>query len=399
MRTVASEHYQYIHNIFGCFVNSMAEFFSTELYPDTKEVVIGTYHKAIQHYKKFREEGGENHTLRYPLLIFDPMLDFEPEEFTGRFFHAYPNYSQKKLAAKLWGPAFYKDDNIEITPVLNRYKGTFQVSVLCRSVYEAIDLKFLTLQFFGGKDRIIYPKNVNGYFILPNSFLYHEYNNPYTEETYTLDWENYKETVDLDPKAELILIKTINQEKWVYPFSIQPWLILRDVSDGGEKYGGEDLSEYRLVMDIEWECNLPTHLVMISDMQPNQSPRGFFEIHTDIAYKDHYGNPIEDTTIHIHGNDENDIASFDLQYLIRWEYLVTADDVSNINSGQNIAITLPREVTSNEYVVLFRRTGKMERAYEYTHTPPSDEVTLINISLNGKLTENEIITIVVYTKT
>ena len=401
---ITNEHYQYIHNVFGSFVNGLADFLSKELYPDTKEVVISTYAKAVQHYKNMREEGGEKHTPRYPLMIIDPQLDMEPDEVAGKFLYQYPNLrGASLLGSRQWGPYFYKDENVEISPVLNRYKGSFQVSIICRSIYEAIDMRILAFQFFGGKDRIIYPKNIEGYFILPDSFRYYEYNNLYTGQSYELDWEHYQESPDKDPKTELILIKTINKNKWVYPFSLTPWLILRDIADDSNKGGGEDLSEFRITLSIDWESYIPTHLCMVTYMFPYQIPRAFFEMSSGIAYRDSYSNSIPDFINVILGDIDSEgqavTVTYDAIYKLMWKYLVTIEDIDNLNNDTNVDITLPRHLMSSESVRLYTAFGELNKDWEYKYDIGSDTITLIYVDLKSKLKEDDLITVAVFERT
>ena len=55
----------------------------------------------------------------------------------------------------------------------------------------------------------------------------------------------------------------------MFPFYIRPYIKLTGVSDGSEKYGGsgDEISDYRLSVSMEWECSLPTHLIMLASDQ------------------------------------------------------------------------------------------------------------------------------------
>jgi len=140
-------HYRFIHNVIGHFVRGMASFFGNELFDDTQEIVIGTYSKAVQHYQNWTNEAGEKHVPEYPFMTLDPRLDFEPDPLAGRFMYQYPNLDAIHTL-KNFGPDLYRDDNIVLGPMLNRYKGSFELILWCRSVYELLDLRVLSYQFF-----------------------------------------------------------------------------------------------------------------------------------------------------------------------------------------------------------------------------------------------------------
>lgn len=257
---VSDFHYFFINNIFGSLIEGIGEYFSYELFPRTTELVVGTYSKAVQHYKNRQNVGGEKHQINYPFLTLDPILDIEPEDHEGKFFHSYPNF-MLNFATKLYNPVIYEDAHVLIAPVLNRYKGSLELIMWNGSVYESIDNRILAWQFFAGTGRPVFPKNIQSYFILPDNLVYFTYNNPYKKETYQLDWTNNR--------SKCVLVKNINKTKWVFPFELRPWITLRSINDGEEKYGGDDLGESKLTLDLEWECSIPTHCVVVLKDYPD----------------------------------------------------------------------------------------------------------------------------------
>ncbi len=163
--TVNTHHYQYINNVFGRFVAGLAQYLKTELYPRTQDAIISTYEKAAEHTRQRKKLVGENWSPKYPFLIIDPQIDLEPEQQAGRFFHGYPNFLQK-FSADLYKPRIYDDDNMFIAPVLNRYRGSIELTLYNSSIYEAIDNRVLTYQFFGGIGRPIFPEIFEGIIFL-----------------------------------------------------------------------------------------------------------------------------------------------------------------------------------------------------------------------------------------
>lgn len=378
--------YQFIHNSMGHFVRGIASFLGNELYDDSTEVVIGTYAKAVQHYQNYVNEAGEKHTPEYPFLSLDPRLDFEPEQQAGRFSYQYPSYDVA-LADKNWGPYIYQDDRLTIGPVINRYKGSFELIVWCRSVYELMDLRVLTYQFFGGIDRLVYPKTINSHIIVPREFRYYTYENPYTENTYNLDWT--------DNDSEVVLVPSINKDVLCFPFSLRPWLKLTGVSDASEKYGGDGLSEYKLSIDLEWESILPVHLLMIENGDPEISTFAMDITSGSVFVNESQNAPLN--LIQVRKDYESDeVTTHDGNVNEQYNYLVTASDITDLDDDVRVNIVLPESVDSIHMLKLYNKFGNMAIGYEFGLLDDKKTIYLIPVHLKDKLEEDDIINIVVY---
>jgi hypothetical protein len=389
-------YYYFINQVVGGFIRSMADFFGMELYDRTNEIVIGTYEKAIQHYKNRITEAGEKHAPKFPFISFDPGLDFEPEDRAGRFFYQYPSF-ENRLSAKSFGPIIYNDGNVQISPVLNRYRGTFEITVWCGSVYELIDLRILTYQFFGGLDRYIYPRNIEGYFILPEELVFYTYDNPYTGQEYQLDWTGS----DLSQ----MLIKNINRNKYVFPFTMTPYVKLTAVGDGAEKFGGADdtISEHRLLVSLEWECQLPTHLAFLSTSLPDPWHKIVFYIDAGAGY--HRIQPgtegiipmeeiisITDST----GGANATIKTVETRLKQAYNYILTQEDEDKINAGERIPIALLEPLPAFDYVYLkiYAKYGPMTYGLHW-ELPDIQTVNLLGFNLTS-LKKGDVIVISVY---
>lgn len=354
----SSFHYHYINNIFGEFFKGLGDFFRTELFPRSTELVIGTYDKSVQHYtNRQTEAGGEKHIPGYPFLTLDPSLDFEPTERAGRFFYGYPAF-EHEFASRTYEPKIYRDDNIEVSPVLNRYKGRMELIIWCGSIYENIDYRMLAYQFFGGLDRPIYPKNIEGYFILPEEIVYYTASNRYTEQTYTLDWT---QTV-----VGRYLVKNINQDKYVFPFVIKPWITLLSVSDATEKYGADELAEYKLTLEMEWECAIPTHLIFKVSELPDRCCD--MHLNLDLGFKYRMAPEGADLVpyqrvVSIHHPDGT-IERKDVVYKREYVYELTAQDIQDLENKQNVSIQIPEQVKKYQIIVNCF-AGTMTEDYEY----------------------------------
>lgn len=389
MRDYKSYHNVFIHNVVGSFFRGVADYFKTEWFSRSQEIIISTYEKAVEHVRQRKQQGGENWVLKYPFILFDPSYDFEPEQYVGKLLDGYPHFRQD-IASNMYGPKIYDDDKVVISPVLNRYQGTFDVTVWCSSVSELLDTRLLSFQFFGGLGRIIIPRSINGYFILPNEIKTYTYENPYTGESYILDWSS--------SKCEEILVKTISKDlgdlHFSFPFSVEPMLKLSGISDGSDKYGGsgDDIGEYRVTISIEWECSIPTHLVIHADKFPKRCHKIDINIGSGFQYvmKSKFPNneiistPTQILVSYLDDN-ESKYTRKDLIFKNNYMYIITQEDEDLIKSNKNsveksIFITLPETITNCEFLKVFYKFGELHRDYHWRLTP-LNQVELLGFNL------------------
>lgn len=352
-----AHHHHFINGTLGSFMSGIADFFHTELFDRSNEVVIATYEKAVQHYKKRIQDLQEHHHPKYPFVTFDPALDFEPDERAGRFLWQYPQFS-KKLAMETFEPLLYQDDNVKIAPVLNRYKGRCELIIWCGSVYEYLDYRVLSYQFFGGMDRPISPKNIEAYFILPDEVITHTVDNKFTGDSYQLDWTN--------TDVGITLVKNINKNKYVFPFVLRPQIKLIGVTDGSEKYGSDDLAEWRLSVEMEWECDIPTHLISETTNMPINNNSLSFELDVGCIYVE----PTTETApreilISITDQDTGDITRKNLIYEQTLSYILTADDVEDLENDEDVFIDLGISIQGKEYIKIYGIYGELKANYNW----------------------------------
>lgn len=395
----------FVHNVFGDFARSVAAFLSNDLYEDMTYVIMGTYEKAIEHFSNIQRTGESKVTIhKYPFMLLDPRLDFEPDVPAGQFYQNYPNYaSSTSVPRKTYGPDLYNDGVVQVAPIINRYRGSFEVVIWCRSVYEYIDLRFLTYQYFGGGiGREIYPINFEGGFILDDTIYFYEYKNRYNRRySYKLNWENYR--------VEKRLIRSINREKWVYPYSIRPRLKLTAVNDASSKYGGDNLAEYKLMLDIEWESYIPTHLIVSTrdtslcaedcriDLFVESALLNFPEINQNINVSDRV------QIVCCGGDDEGSDGKHPSSYDIRFkEYLIynlTEQDLNCIESDEEFVITLPDPVEYNRYLVLQSIYGELVPGYDYCLDLLNKNKINVSLAINkgrGPFKVNDCIVIAIF---
>lgn len=388
-------HHVYINNCIGAMIRGIADYFGTDFFDRTQEIVIATYEKGVQHWLQRQKNSGEKMAPKYPYIVFEPEMDFEPDPQAGRFFWGYPNF-MGQFASQMFKPAIYEDENLLVAPILNRYKGRFNVNVWCSSIYELIDFRALTFQMFGGQDRIIQPVNIDGYIVLPDELLAYVYENKYNGVSYSLDW--------VENKSEVVLVKNINQNRMVYPFTVTPWIKMTDCGDGAEKYGGsgDEVSDHRLTISCEWECAIPMHIGLIATKQPNFSSKFMdtlesrsvkisFAVELDYEYSVPFidpdtGKKISEAklpsqlmqtfggrgTTDNSGIEQNLVWSETSNYKDKYNYVITQADYDAIHSEpvQNFIVHLLDDVPDAYNMRVYGKLGPLMRDYHWRLLQP-----------------------------
>jgi len=399
-KSIVTCHSTYLNNCMSAFIKGTIDFFRTEYFGRTQEVVVSTYEKAVQHYLNRKAKAGENDRPQYPFITMDPSMDFEPEEVAGRFLYNYPSFDNFE-ASRQWSPRIYEDDNVYIAPVLNRYKGDMEIIIWCSSVYDLIDTRFKAIQFFGGYERPIIPEAITGFFTLPDEFKYYTYENPYTTESYVLDWTTTTATEHL--------IRNINQNKMVWDYKVRPYIKLVSASDGSDKYGGsgDEISDHRLTLTLEWECAIPTHFVLVATHLPE--PCHYFSLNIELGYK--YIKASEDATASFTApeevittykdlEDSTGLTRIDMIYGSSYNYNLTESDAEKIeaNSTDPISIEIP-DVTISDCVLLrvYGKYGEIPMDFSWNFVSPN-VVDLLPFALTN-MEEDDVVSIIVYTMT
>lgn len=398
MAEVIVYHNLYINNFFNSFIRSMADFFSTNWFPRTrtKDIVIGTYEKAIEREKNRRENASENYSPSFPFITFNPSLDFEPEDMVGNYLHQYAEYGSW-FNAQQWNPRIYEDDNLYLAPCFNRYRGEFEVIIWCSSVFELMDYRTRCFQFFGGLNRIIMPE-FEGYFVLPDSISLYSFENPYTGESYKINWD--------ESLAETYLIRNINQNKMVFPFNIKPMLKLQSIADGSTSYGNtseDEISEHRITVSIEWSTWLPTQIVLVARALP--TPCKYFQLDINVGFQYSQASKQAESTITtpIHklitwmdNEDSSALSSVQLIWDQSYCYFLTAEDIATLEDSKNINITLPKELQDCIYLLIYTKFGELTRDIQWKLS--SDNIVDI-IGMNADdFSEGDMLSFEIYKK-
>lgn len=252
------ETYHFIHNVFGHFFKDMLDYFSTTLYPRFEYRVVGTYDKAVEYLAKRAQYDRETDQPLLPALILNPSGDFSPAEGSagGKQLWRYPNLAPTMIK-RLFNP-IYQDDHLIMHAGFIRIKGEFELIMMLNSFYEYCDLRLMMINYFGGLDRIIYPRFFSSFIILPDSFLTYEYSNEYTGVTYNIDWTTSNSSNQL--------VRSTARNEVVLPLNIKPQISLVSMADASNRYGGPDkIADWRLTSTINYEIEMPNYLILESD--------------------------------------------------------------------------------------------------------------------------------------
>ncbi len=252
-------HYFFIHNAIGDFFHATLDYFGPYLYERFKYKVVGTYDKAVEFLSKKEQYDRETDMPMLPALILDPNGELGTADAIagGKQLWRYPNLAGNFGATYLFDP-IYQDADVMVNVGFTRVKGTFTLLMLTNSFYEYCDLRLFMIQQMGDLERYIYPIWFNTFIILPERFVNYEYTNPVTGEHHYLNWES--------AGAYSELVRTTNKNEYVVPAEIRPIYKMTNMSDGSTRYGGTDkLADWRLSIDIEFEVEIPSFLILNTD--------------------------------------------------------------------------------------------------------------------------------------
>lgn len=393
--------YKFIHNALGDFYKDILDYISETLYPRFNGwKVIGTYHKAVEYLNKQAQLGREADMPNLPAIILNPSGDFKMDDTAGNFFWRYPTLNAG-MAMKVF-PPIYQDPNVTITVGYSRIKGEIEIITILPSVYEYLDLKMYMTMMFGGEQRFIYPRYFNSFIILPREIYEFQYNNEYTGEHYQVEI----------PGIVNELIRTTNHDEVVYPLRILPRYRIINMQDASTRYGGTDsLPEWKLSFTLEYETNLPSFILLASDMLPKTislnikygSCYSANEVYNsaqppeEIRTKDFESEYIYDSTSKVIFYPETDNLITDdvvRKFKARYYHIVTKEEAESID---DVFIDMPEPIDGViKTMLLYGKNGIISYG-NYTLT---DEGTLMDLKKTDiKLDEGEILEIYVYIDT
>ena len=363
------ETYHFIHNVFGHFFNDMMEYFSTTLYPRFEYRVVGTYDKAVEYLSKRTQYDRETDQPMLPALILNPSGEFSPADANagGKQYWRYPNLAPTMIK-RIFDP-IYQDDHLIMHAGFIRIKGEFELIMLLNSFYEYCDLRMLFINYFGGNDRIIYPRFFSSFIIIPDDFLTYQYTNEYTGTSYNIDWTT--------ANASNQLVRSTAQNEVVLPLNVKPQISMVSMGDGSNRYGGPDkIAEWRLTVTVNYEIEMPNYLILESDYLAENAHVELRYGSAYSAYND-YQPPVNRQLWNYHwdwGLDETShsiIASDatceidnlgDYIFKTRYFHIVTAADAAQTTY---LDIGIPERITDRHALIVNSRYGQLNYGDHY----------------------------------
>jgi hypothetical protein len=351
----------------------MLDYFSVTLYPRFEYRVVATYDKAVEYLSKRQQYCRETDKPFLPTLVLNPSGEFLPADSNagGRFTWRYPNLSPT-FVKRLFQP-IYRDANTIVHAGMTRMKGDFELLMLLNSFYEYADLRQLMITYFGGLERIIYPRFFSSFIIIPEDMLDYEYTNEYTGVHYKLKWSEagaYNKLVRSTAKNELVL-----------PLNVKPQISLQSLSDSSSRYGGTDkLADWRLTASINYEIEIPTFLVIESDYLAENID---LEIRMGSAFSEYpsFQPPINRLELHYSwdwGLDETsntliimdpenvdttcDVFVGDFIFNTRYFHEITQ---AQVDATANVEIKLPEQIINQKTLIVNSAEGPMSYGDNY----------------------------------
>ncbi|MEM3827987.1 MAG: hypothetical protein QXP36_02055 [Conexivisphaerales archaeon] len=205
-----------------------------------KTKVVSPYNKAVQLLTQQNTNLTQEQNLvpYYPAICVDPTFPIALAEPEGTQFFRYQLASQWNVF--LYN-AIYENDSIRVFPGYNRIISNVTVIAWLDSFFEYTDVQLRFIQTFNGINRPIRLFTLTAQNPLPVSLT------TFNQDNVVLDWTQFSELQIYDPQGRQI--PTI-------PVVIQPYMKIKDIGDGSEKYGSENIAQFRISFDIEIEYDI-----------------------------------------------------------------------------------------------------------------------------------------------
>lgn len=364
-------HHTFIHNVFGGFIEDTLSYFADYLYPRTNYRVVGTYDKAVDYLKEQMNLGREMDTPNLTAMILNPSGDFNLDDANSgaKQFYRFPGLTPGFIQ-RLYEP-IYQDNNVKINVGFTRLKGEIELLILVNSFYEYFDVKLLMIQQFGGEGRLIKPVYFDSFIIIPDELVNFSYTNDVTGVTYQMDWDK--------AGASRHLVRTTNRNELVVAGKIKPNYKLMGVSDASQRHGGIDsLADWRLSLQIEYEIEIPSFIIIDSDYLAEGLTSNFEYGHV-YSENSEYNQPVDDVLVtntdYDAGMEDGEPGKPDLPeeadnlirkekyFKTRYFHEVTAVDA---DATTNVIISIPETITDETLLKVQTKDGNLDFYDDYT---------------------------------
>ena len=239
----------YVNNCLMDAFSGMMSWFSESYYNAFKHCILGGYDKAIREIKTHLKNGEQSGALPLPSISLNPFGDLAVDP---KFPQLWRVPSVGTNLASLYLDPLYEDEYFGFSVIANRFTGNFEVIIYCNSPYEYLDFFVQTLMWFhGGFNRRVRPGLISTNCIIPDEVVETAYEDaPY-------DWTKS------GLKKEFV--KSMNGNYYLFPINIGPQIWLTGVSNASTVYGEDDVASYKLQITVEYDIDLPTHVIVKSN--------------------------------------------------------------------------------------------------------------------------------------
>lgn len=279
-REMYADQLQFVSNLLGTFHKSILDFFLDVFYTRFKIGVITTADNSVFKITKYYENMGKEITgIPLPCVSIDPTGDLDHDERTN-YLWRYSNLAGG-FGGKLYDP-IYADGHVKITPVYNRFRGTYTVYMFLSSMDEMLDMKLKLIQYFGGKDRYYKPDFIHSYLHIPASLVEYRYQNDILGIDQQLDWSS--------SLLENRLFRVIAKDVYAHPIVMTPIIRMSGIpSPSANKFGdSNNIPDYRLETTFEYEMDLPVFLITEVDYEFDFSQCRFWVTGHNVYNPTHY---------------------------------------------------------------------------------------------------------------
>lgn len=236
----------FVHNCLMDVFSGIMTWFTTLYYNDFKMKVLGTYDRAKKEIEDFYKQGKQPETIPLPAISMNPFGDITSDP---KFPQLWRLKDIGENLQDLYLEPEYEDEYFGFSVIAHRFTGNFEVVLFLQSPYEFLDHYIQSIMFFhGGYNRRVRPGLIRTNVIIPDEVITNAYNGtPY-------DWT--------ETGISQSLIKVLNKQCFLYPIFLGPQIWLSSITNGSTVYGEEGLPVYRIQMVVEYDVEIPTHIIV-----------------------------------------------------------------------------------------------------------------------------------------
>ena len=339
------------HVHLSSYIRMFMDYLNTQVYAGEMEnLIVGNYNKTLRYLNDYKTRNLDNPLL--PLLSGTFQLTNLDEKTNHTWKHMARN--QNYLASRLY-KSVYEDDHVMLNVIFERFMGTSEVILIAHSSPQLQDYQFLSMQWFDLNKWFVMPR-FDTRLLVPVEMIDYNYVNEAINDQYT---------VDLGPVTNSELIRSMDQQHFVFPIKSRPMARLTSVSDGTTFYGGAELPAFRLNLTFEWDIELPAYVVLHTDFKIDHIKKRIMvngEITTDFVEPDDPGlKSTQGPSIIKLGDSIIEDGKMAYQIRVRHDIVIPEDH----NDHVDFDLALP-EPKGNNYLVLVSYWGVMREDYEYS---------------------------------